>query len=66
MDVLKDSNIEDIDLSKVAAKALHNMTSVKSDSKKSVSTYWNNETIKKLELIYPENLDDLEKIVALE
>lgn len=26
IDVLKDSNIEDIDLSKVAAKALHNMT----------------------------------------
>lgn len=26
----------------------------------------NQETIKKLELIYPENLDDLEKIVALE
>jgi len=26
VDVLKDSNIEDIDLSKVAAKALHNMT----------------------------------------
>lgn len=24
--VLKDSNIEDIDLSKVAAKALHNLT----------------------------------------
>lgn len=26
IDVLRDSNIEDIDLSKVAAKALHNMT----------------------------------------
>jgi hypothetical protein len=26
--VLKDSNIEDIDLSKVAAKALHNLTSI--------------------------------------
>ena len=26
IDVLRDSNLEDIDLSKVAAKALHNMT----------------------------------------
>jgi len=26
IDVLRDSNIEDIDLSKVAAKALHNLT----------------------------------------
>jgi len=26
IEVLRDSNIEDIDLSKVAAKALHNMT----------------------------------------
>lgn len=29
IDVLKDANIEDIDLSKVAAKALHNMTQIK-------------------------------------
>ena len=28
IDVLRDSNIEDIDLSKVAAKALHNMTMI--------------------------------------
>ena len=31
IEVLKDSNIEDIDLSKVAAKALHNMTQVKEE-----------------------------------
>ena len=35
IDVLRDSNIEDIDLSKVAAKALHNMTSPECNS------YWN-------------------------
>ena len=29
IEVLRDSNIEDIDLSKVAAKALHNMTMIK-------------------------------------
>jgi hypothetical protein len=33
--VLKDSNIEDIELSKVAAKAIHNMTSPECNS------YWN-------------------------
>ena len=32
VDVLKDSNIEDLDLSKVSGKALHNMTSE--------GTYW--------------------------
>ena len=31
IEVLRDSNIEDIDLSKVAAKALHNMTQVKDE-----------------------------------
>ena len=33
IEVLKDSNIEDLDLSKVTGKALHNMTSE--------SNYWN-------------------------
>ena len=37
IDVLKDSNIEDLNLSKVAAKALHNITTE--------SNYWNIETI---------------------
>lgn len=64
VDVLKDSNIEDIDLSKVAAKALHNMTSVKSDSKASVSTYWNNDTIKKLEEVLESLGDELDSIMV--
>lgn len=37
VDVLKDSNIEDLNLSKVTAKALHNITQE--------SNYWNRETI---------------------
>ena len=37
IDVLKDSNIEDLDLSKVSAKALHNFTGE--------SNYWSIELI---------------------
>lgn len=61
--MLKDSNIEDIDLSKVAAKALHNMTSVNSDSKASVSTYWSNQTIHKLEEVLQSLGDELDSIM---
>lgn len=32
IDVLRDANIEDMDLSKVAAKALHNMTQIKANN----------------------------------
>jgi len=41
VDVLRDANIEDMDLSKVAAKALHNLA-VK-DSKGEAATAWNND-----------------------
>jgi hypothetical protein len=47
IDVLKDSNIEDMDLSKVSAKALHNVVNE--------SNYWTLESIKKLD----ENLTSL-------
>jgi hypothetical protein len=46
IDVLRDSNIEDIDLSKVAAKALHNMTQ---GDKTKLNDVWNNRNIRKLE-----------------
>lgn len=42
IDVLKDANIEDIDLSKVAAKALHNMTQVKPSKNNQISEFWSN------------------------
>ena len=57
--VLKDSNIEDLDLSKVAAKALHNLTSEK--------TYWHVDSIKNLdEIIYNlgEELDSIMVIIS--
>lgn len=47
----------------MAAKALHNMTSVKSDSKVNVSTYWNNDTIKKLEEVLESLGDELDSIM---
>lgn len=49
IDVLKDSNIEDFDLAKVAGKALHNMMSE--------TNYWTQEIINKLD----EVLDNLGK-----
>ena len=42
IDGLKDSNIEDIDLSKVAAKALHNMTQIKPSNNNQMSEFWSN------------------------
>lgn len=56
--MLKDSNIEDIDLAKVAAKALHNLTQVNSnDQKVKLTDYWSNDSLHKLEEIL-ENLGD--------
>lgn len=49
IEVLRDSNIEDIDLSKVAAKALHNMTQVKPEFQSKMNDYWTNESINKLD-----------------
>lgn len=58
VDVLRDSNIEDIDLSKVAAKALHNLTQVASNEEKSkLNEYWTNDSIKRLDEVL-ENLGD--------
>jgi len=54
---LKDSNIEDIDLSKVAAKALHNMT-------QSESGGWTNDSIKKLEEVLENLGDELDSIMV--
>lgn len=48
----------------MAAKALHNMTSVKSDSKASVSTYWSNDTIHKLEEVLESLGDELDSIMV--
>lgn len=56
IDVLKDSNIEDMDLSKVAAKALHNMVHE--------SNYWNIEQIKKLDDVLTNLGEELDSIMV--
>jgi hypothetical protein len=60
IDVLRDSNIEDIDLSKVAAKALHNMTQ---GDKAKLNDYWSNANIKKLEEVLLNLGDELDSIM---
>lgn len=56
IDVLKDSNIEDLDLSKVAAKALHNVSAENS--------YWNLDHIKRLDEILTSLGEELDSIMV--
>jgi hypothetical protein len=54
---LKDSNIEDLDLSKVSSKAIHNMVGE--------SSYWNYELTKKLDELLTEIGDELDNIMEM-
>lgn len=63
IEVLRDSNIEDIDLSKVAAKALHNMTQVKPEFQSKMNDYWTNESINKLDEVLQNLGDELDSIM---
>jgi hypothetical protein len=57
IDVLKDSNLEDMDLARVAAKALHNLQGVEKARK-----YWTEQVINKLDgvtLSLGEELDSI-------
>lgn len=56
VDVLKDANIEDMDLAKVAAKALHNVVSERN--------YWNIDIIKKLDEILSSLGEELDSIMV--
>jgi hypothetical protein len=56
IDVLKDSNIEDLDLSKVAAKALHNMITE--------SAFWTLDIIKKLDDVLTYLGEELDSIMV--
>jgi hypothetical protein len=64
IEVLRDSNIEDIDLSKVAAKALHNMTQVKPEFQSKMNDYWTNESINKLDEVLQNLGDELDSIMV--
>lgn len=56
IEVLRDANIEDIDLSKVSAKALHNLASD--------NNYWTIDHIKKLDEILTNLGEELDSIMV--
>lgn len=57
IEVLKDANIEDIDLSKVSAKALHNMVEE--------NNYWNLDLINKLDAVLTSLGEELDSIMVI-
>ena len=61
IDVLKDANIEDMDLSKVAAKALHNLAVC---GKIEENCFWSNEHLKKLDEILFSLGEELDSIMV--
>jgi hypothetical protein len=58
-DVLKDSNLEDMDLARVSAKALNNLQKVPDASK-----YWNEGLIERLTELAKSLCDDLDGIMV--
>jgi len=57
IDVLRDANLEDMDLAKVAAKAIHNLQGVAN-----VNQFWSEQAIKQLDeftLTFGEELDSI-------
>ena len=63
IDVLRDANIEDMDLSKVAAKALHNLVIKQSDNAKE-DIVWQHDWIKKLDEILSSLGEELDSIMV--
>jgi hypothetical protein len=62
--VLNDSNIEDIDMSLVVSKALHNLTQAKQEYKAHINDYWSNDSIHKLEEVLENLGDELDQIMV--
>lgn len=58
-DVLKDSNLEDMDLARVAAKALHNLQKVP-DARK----YWSESLVERLDELTKSLGEDLDGIMV--
>lgn len=57
IDVLSDANLEDMDLAKVAAKAIHNLQGVQNTNQ-----FWSEEAVKKLDEFtqtFGEELDEI-------
>lgn len=59
VDVLKDSNLEDMDLARVAAKALHNLQKVPGADK-----YWSDSLVERLDELTRSLGDDLDGIMV--
>jgi hypothetical protein len=58
-DVLKDSNLEDMDLARVAAKALHNLQKIPDAAK-----YWSDSLVERLDELTRSLGDDLDGIMV--
>ena len=61
IDVLKDANLEDMDLAKVAAKAIHNLQGVENTNQ-----FWTEEAVKKLDEFTLSFGEELESIMVSE
>ena len=61
IDVLKDSNLEDMDLARVAAKALHNLQNVPA-----AKEYWTEKVIGKLDAVTLSLGEELDSIMVRE
>lgn len=61
IDVLRDANIEDLDLSKVSAKALHNLAIC---AKQEGGCQWSNEHLKKIDEILSTLGEELDSIMV--
>lgn len=64
IDVLKDANLEDMDLAKVAAKAIHNLQGVENTNQ-----FWSEEAVKKLDeftLTFGEELESIMDVATEE
>jgi hypothetical protein len=59
VDVLKDSNLEDMDLARVAAKALHNLQGVSGAQK-----YWTEDVVTKLDQVTLSVGEELDSIMV--
>ena len=59
MDVLKDSNLEDMEMARVAAKALHNLQKVPNAGK-----YWSDSLVERLDELTKSLGDDLDGIMV--
>ena len=59
VDVLKDSNLEDMEMARVAAKALHNLQKVPNAGK-----YWSDSLVERLDELTKSLGDDLDGIMV--